>query len=940
MSRGFLFIVISFLGALLASCSGALSHVELAETVPLDTAWRTGVLENGLTYFVRANAQPQSRAEFHLVLKAGSLQESDNQRGLAHFLEHMAFHSTRHFPDGGIVRTASRMGLDFGRDLNALTAADNTEFYLRGVPVSPENIDSCLLILHDWASGLELLDGEIEAERAVVREEWRSTQTPSMRIYDQSLEEMYPGSRYGKRLPIGTLEVIDSFRPDDLRKFYTDWYRPDLQTVVAIGDFDPVVMEGMIRERFSDIPMPMGVPAYQDTGVPDNEFPITVVKSDPEQEKPELVAHFKQDILSAGEQGSGYRYYYGFLHRLIINMLNDRLSERMLDADCPFSDAWTGYGMYQVSRTKDAFNVHVDLCQGKESESFEAAMKEVERARRYGFLESEFRRQKKELTSQLDAGHESAGRLTSGDYFQNCRNHILLNHPLVSEPVEYALRKRILSALTLGEVNGCLRRITENVRKNFVVYCRLPDDVQGGEWDFSGVLERLRDCALEPYRDTFRDGPLVRNLPPRGRVIMECDAAFGYREWMLSNGSRVYWKNTGLDEGEILMRAVSYGGESYVSDEDWHTAKVFNEITSHIGLGGFTSLDLRKVLMGHQANISLSLGPTVESISGSAAPGDLKTLMEMAYLCFEEPTDDPEGYALALRELQEEEKEGRGTPYYDFSDTVLVHYYDQDPRGWRIDESDLDRVNFEDYKRMYRKRFSSAGDFDFIFTGDIDEKELRELTEVYLASMPCVSERERLDLSRNPREFTGKSTVSMRHAMETPQSYVQQFWRREVSVTVRDEIMASLLSHIVNERLNGEIRERKGLTYGVEFSCDANWLYNETSMSLYAECTPGKSREVTEAVRRCLDQVVRNGVSFQELGDARLLALKNWRDRLRSGSYWQGAIYNKVLWGMDTHTDYEKHLESITLDEINRFFRECLADSPNALTVIMDPNER
>lgn len=929
------------LAILLGAChSGGLSEAELREVIPVDSAWRCGTLENGLTYYIRHNEEPKDRVDFYLLLQVGSLQETESQRGLAHFLEHMAFNGSRHFKKEEIVKYAMGIGLDYGRDLNASTGVDNTEFYLRKVPVRESSIDSCLLVLRDWTDGLLLEDKEIEKERSIVHEEWRNSQSPSMRIYEQNLQQLYPGSLYGERLPIGKMEVIDNFNPDELRKFYHDWYRSDLQTIVVIGDIDVDQMEEKILAQFGDVKKSANVPEYHDTEVPDTDEPIYIINKDKEQETSDLTVMFKQDILPKEKWGTMAALEQANLTDILTSLLNARLMEFAQEPDCPYLQYSSRYGMYQISRTKDAFSVLIAPKQGQEVQALERVMQEVERIRRYGFTQTEWDRQIEEELSEWDDFLANSKRLTNGDYYQACRNRILLGSAMATPSVKYEANRRILASLSVKQANRLFKKLTESITRNFVVMASFPDDdsvrVPTRE-ELQEAVSRARKAKLQAYDDQFRSGSLVEKLPKKGSVVKEESAEFGYTLWTLSNGARVYFKKTDFGDSEILMNSFSYGGDAYIDDSDWHTEKIFNDVASSIGLGDFKTVELSKSLMGKQVGVSLGLGELTEYVKGNCAPEDLKTLMEMVYLCFQEPTEDLDAYNQLMVTLKEDIKASQGKPEQDYSDSINIHYSAGDMRGWRLDENDLKKVSFKDFKKMYAKRFNSASDFDFIFTGSIDEDELREVVETYLASMPKVEKRETMDISRKVRKYEGNETVRFLHDMESPQAYVMMNWWKQVPVSSKDIVLAELLTNIISQRLHDKIREEQGLAYSVSFSCSADHVYHETSMDLYCECKPEQVNALLSTVRSNLNGIARYGVNNTEIKQTKQLLLKDYEEGLRSNSYWQWALYEKKAWGIDVHTDYVENLENITKEDLRKFFKNNLLDTPNVLSVIMEP---
>ena len=925
--------------ALLALCFAAPAAAQIAP-MPMDTAIRYGHLPSGLTYYIRHNSLPVNRAFFYIAQKVGSVQEDDSQRGLAHFLEHMCFNGSKHFPGNGIISFCERIGVKFGRDINAYTSTDETVYNIDNVPVSSTNVDSCLLILRDWAGELLLDPKEIDKERGVIHEEWRLRSSAMQRILERQLPQLYPGSKYGHRMPIGLLSVIDSFRPSTLRAYYEKWYRPDLQSIVVVGDFNVDEMEQKIKSTFADLKMPANAAPYQTYPVPDDPKPIYIVDKDKELTAGNIIVMYRHDPLPDSLKETVVAIGNTYIQSLISSALNGRLAEVARLADCPFDDASVDFDGDLLAKTKDAFYLNITPKPGKSSEALETAMQEIERARRYGLTDGELIRAKDDFLSGMEQVYDNRNKQRSPFYVRQYVRHFLEREPLPSIADEYEADKLIAAQVRPQDVNTYFRNAVAHTDTNFVVLAVFPDK-EGVSLPtipaLQGAVAEACKAKLDPYVDKVKAGNLVDSLRAPGRITKTEKAPFGYTCLRLSNGARVYYKATDFNDSQIICNAFSFGGWQKTADKDLSDDKVFDYVMNSTGLGRFSATDLEKKLAGKQVSTRVSLNYASETISGNAAPKDLRTLFEMLYLHFSGPSNDPDGYQNVISSLRTQLENAAKRPETAFSDSVEATMYDHNPIERRISLSDLDKVSYDNIRRIYSERFASPGDFDFFFTGNINADSLRLFAEKYIASLPACKKREprsRQDIASHSGEIVNRFTRSM----ETPKTYIFLAYNGYDKYSLKKDIVSDMCGQILRKIYTRTIREEAGISYAVQADASYNYSTRDAYMlEVICPVKPAKADSALLLIRQGLEQVAAAGPDAKDLEDVKKYELKAYADRQLSNGYWSRLINSMVCYGQDGQTDYVKTVNSVTPDDIRSFLRDTAMKQNNKVTVIMMP---
>lgn len=910
--------------------------------LPMDKAVRYGKLPNGLTYYIRHNALPENRANFYIAQKVGSVQEEDNQRGLAHFLEHMCFNGTDNFPDDRLLKYCEGIGVKFGLNLNAYTSTDETVYNIDDVPVTENNVDSCLLILRDWADGLTLATKEIDKERGVIHEEWRMRSSASSRIFERNLPALYPGSRYGYRYPIGTMEVIDNFKPEELRAYYEKWYRPDLQGVIVVGDIDVEKVEAKIKALFSPIVMPENAAAYEHYPVPATSEPIYIIDKDKEQARAIIQVMFKDDPLPEELKNTPMFLAANYMNSVAASILNARLGEISQKPECPFIGAGGQDDNYMISKTMDAFTVGILPKPGKDAEALQAVMEEIERINRFGFTATEIIRAREEFLSGMERIYDNREKQKNSFYVPQYVRHFLEGDPIPDIETEYNTYKMLAPNIPAEAISAVFKEYTASTDTNFVCLAMYPekeDVVVPTVEQFKNAVAAAKAAQLEAYVDNVKDEPLVPQLPKAVKIKKENAADFGYTCWTLGNGARVFFKKTDYNDAEILFSATSFGGQSLIPAKEHINASLLENVIGSTGLGNFTSTELEKKLAGKQASVKVSLGEITDNLSGSSTPKDLRTLFELIYLRFQKPANDVDGYNNTIAYLKTALENADKQPMTAFSDSISATIFGHNPLKKRLHVEDLAQANYETIRQLYSERFQSAGDFDFFFTGAIDIDSLRAFTEQYIAPLPGLKKRESYK-DRKLYPVEGSVNNHFKRSMETPQAILIQVWNGDLKYNMKNAVVLNALGEILTQRYLKSIREDAGAAYSVGASGGAEFGVRDMYMlQIYCPFKPALRDSVLLLMQEAIDDIAKNGVTSEELDKVKKFEIKNYADNQRKNSYWQGLISTKVRWSKDEQTGYEDTVNGISSDDIRQFVNGVMLKQKNCITVSMLPTD-
>ena len=820
----------------------------LDATVPLDPAVRHGVLNNGLSYYIRANGRPEKRAELRLVVDAGSILETDEQRGLAHFVEHMAFNGTKRFEKQELVNYVERIGMRFGPDLNAYTSFDET-VYMLDVPTDDAKIvDTAFQILGDWASAVSFDEAEIDKERGVVVEEWRLGRNAGQRISDKQVPLVFHGSKYAERLPIGIKEVLEKAPPEQLRRFYRDWYRPDLMAVIAVGDFDPAQIETLIRREFEGLPKPVSAPPRTEYSIPDHAQTLTSVATDPEASWISVEVDFKRPPVEYRTVGDMRQ---SLVDHLYDSMLNARLGELAREANPPYQMAYAGAG--PLGRSKSAYRMHAQVNSGGVERALTTLLTEAKRVERHGFTETELARAKTNALRSIDRQYEDREKLDSERFIWQFVKHFLEDRPAPSIEWSRDLYHQHLPGITLAEVNARAGQwITE---ANRVILVSGPDKKEAAIPDEARLLAVFEDAnrlEVTPWVDRVRDEPLVAREPKGGKVIEETKYAdVGVTRWKLSNGAVVLLKPTDFKNDEVLIRGWSPGGRSLSSEAIDVSARISAQAVNQMGAGNFDPTELRKALTGKAAFVSPFIAELNEGIQGSASPKDLETAFQLLYLRFTGARKDEKAFSSAMSTLRGQLEQREAAPEYWFSKKMNETLTLDHPRRRTMTAADLASADLDRALAFYRDRFADASDFEFTIVGSFDLASIRPLVEKWIGGLPSTGRRETWR-DFGVKEPAGVQKVKMERGI-APRSTVRLVFHGDAKWGLDESHQLQSLADILRIRLREELREDRGGVYGVGVGGGlTRWPEEEYSFNISFSADPARVDELVAAV---LDEI-------------------------------------------------------------------------------------
>ncbi|HBG25444.1 MAG TPA: peptidase M16 [Rikenellaceae bacterium] len=906
--------------------------------LPLDPKVKSGKLDNGLTYFIMKNAEPKGQAEFFIAQKVGAILENDKQRGLAHFLEHMAFNGTKNFPDNKVISYLETIGVKFGANLNAYTAVDQTVYNISAVPVTRQGIiDSCLLILHDWACAINLNEKDIDKERGVIREELRTRSNAQMRMIEAILPEIMPGSKYAHRLPAGLVEVIDNFTYSELREYYKKWYRPDLQGIIVVGDIDPEAIEKQIIKLFGAIPKAVNPAPREIFEVPNTKEPLISVASDVEATSSSIMLMYKHDVLPKEFRPTAVSLVYGYMNSMVTSMLNSRLSEIAQKANSPFTSASSNYGDFITSNTKSTFGISAGAREGELETAFKAIVEEAEKVKRFGFTASEYERAKANFNSRLEQIYKEREKLNSGFYIDQILNHFLTGEAMPGVEMEYTLMQQIIPSIPIEQLNTYAKSLP--VEENVVVAVMMPKK-EGlaipTKEALLDVYNKTRASQIEAYKETVSNEPLISKAPVAGKIVSEVnDAMSNSIVWTLSNGATVVIKKTDFKEDQILFNASSRGGFSLFDIKDNINTKVISEVASVGGFGNFSATDLRKVLAGKNVNLQTAITLTTEALNGSSAPKDIETFMQLVYLNFTSLRSDPEAYQALLGRMRAQLKNAAANPMTAFTDTLQATLYNNSPYAKRLSVEMLDKIDYARTLELAKGRFANAADFTFVFVGNVDAVTLRPLVETYIASLPGSKGKKEDWKNVGMVPVKGKVVKHFDREMQTPKATVYTIFSGKTPYSVENLIMSNMTKQVFEQVFTRTIREEEQGTYGVGVNMSLSTYPTENFTFLFGFDTDVALKErLLARAHKEIANVIQNGVTTEDFNKIIEFMNKNYTQNLRENSYWLNTISNRYLIGKDLHTTYEAALKAMTPAKLHEYIKSVLSQG-NQFEIIM-----
>jgi zinc protease len=908
--------------------------------LPLDPAVKYGVLDNGLTYYIRANGEPKNRASFYMIQNVGAILEEDHQNGLAHFLEHMAFNGTENFPGKGILNTLERHGVAFGKNINAYTSQDETVYNLSEVPVNrPGLMDTCLLVLNDWSDFLLLSEEEIDAERGVIAEEWRTRRNADFRVYRESLPYIYNNSKYAQRDIIGDIDVIRNFKYDEIRDFYHNWYRTDLQAIAVVGDFDADEMENKVLALFSKIPAVENPKERYEVKIPDNEEPIFGLVTDREADQSIISIYIREHIEQTGiENAEQLRNDY--IKRLFNRMMSQRISELLQKGDPPFV---TGNILRSsLTRNSDVTLIRAIAKTNEEDLALRKILEEAERAKRYGFAPGELDRAKSHFLNMQESRVKEKDKITNDQYARQYRAHYLEKTAYLDVEVELELMRVLFSTITPDDFMLLVPDWFS--QKNNVVVISGPEseDVRHlSEQEALDLLQASASMEVEPYEDVELAASLISDEPVAGSVIAEKSIpGLDAEEWTLTNGARVVYRFADYEKDNIGFRAYSAGGSSLYEREYLPSVDMLSSFVPMYGVAEYDQATLQKMLTGKTVQLSLELNELSEGFSGSASPKDFETLMQLIHLRVSTPRFDQEAHqAIKSRYLALMENMSNN-PQKIMNDSLTMILSGYHPRTMIMDKDYIQDVELEKIEQVYLERYSDASDFIFFFVGNIQKEELMPFVEKYIASLPSAGVREKW-VDRGVREPEGLVEKEIELSLSVPKSTSIVVLNNGMKYTPENLVIMRIISGILDLRFVETIREEEGGTYGVMANTSmSRFPVEKATVFIMFDTDPEKVDYLKGLVHKELEQLVKNGPSQKDLSKTVENLLKEREQNREHNSYWMNALYNLYLHGYnpDDPANYEDIVRSVTTKDVKKLMKKFYR-KVNMVDLVFNPAE-
>lgn len=914
--------------------------------LPVDKNVRIGQLDNGLTYYIRHNKLPENRAEFYIAQKVGSILEEPQQRGLAHFLEHMAFNGTKNFPGDdkglGVIPWCETVGIKFGTNLNAYTSIDETVYNISNAPIDRTGVlDSCLLILHDWSNYILLKDDEIDKERGVIREEWRSRNSGMLRVYTDLLPTIYQGDKYADCMPIGSIDVINNFPYKDIRDYYHKWYRPDLQGIVIVGDIDVDTVEAKLKAVFADVQKPVNPAERTYYPVTDNKEPIVAIGTDKEVDDPSIEIYFKQDATPDSEKNNVGYLASQYMTSMISSMLNARLSELVQSANPPFTRASSYYSDFFVAKTKEAFA----LSASSKADGIETALKtllqETERARRFGFTESEYARARANYLQSLESAYNEREKTKHGSYVREYVQNFLNGEPIPGIEAEYAMMNQLAPNIPLQAMNMIMQQLVPDSNQVVIIAGSAKESLKyPTKEEVINLLKGMKDLDLQAYVDKVSDEPLMKEAPKGGKIISEKEGdIYGSTKLVLSNGVTVYVKKTDFKADEIRMKGTSLGGKSIFPDKDALNFAVMDNVIAVGGLGNFSQVDLTKVLAGKKVSVNAGLGATTENVFGTCSPKDFETMMQLTYLTFTAPRKDAEAFESFKNRMKAQLESAQANPLSSINDSLQKAMYNNHPRVVMMKPEMVDQIDYDRILEMYNDRFKDASDFTFYFVGNIDLETAKPLIAEYLGALPAINRKETFkDTKMSIRKGVYKNEYAKEQ--QTPTATIVFLYSGKAPYTLKNDILLSFATQVLDMVYTEEVREKEGGTYGVNCFGDLQkYPKEQLLLQIVFQTDPAKKDKLAGIVVDELKKLAAEGPSDVHLQKVKEYMLKKYADNQKENGYWMNNLNDYFYYGMDMTEGYTDIVNSITAKDIQKFVSDLLKQGNEIEVTMTVPNK-
>ncbi|MCL5027655.1 MAG: insulinase family protein [Bacteroidetes bacterium] len=870
-------------------------QANLDEQIALDNKVTFGKLSNGMTYYLRPNKKPEHRASLRLVVNAGSILEDDDQQGLAHFVEHMGFNGTKNFKKHELIDYLESIGMKFGPEVNAYTSFDETVYMIEVPTDSIQTVEKGLQILGEWAHNVAFEDDEIDKERGVIVEEWRLGRGAWARMRDKQFPILFKNSQYAVRNTIGNKEIIENFKHDVLRRFYKDWYRPDLMAVVAVGDFDKDWMEKTIKDHFSKIPDPQAERERKIYPVPDNTETLYAIATDPEATQNNIGIYYKMEIQPEKTLGD---YRRTLIENLYNSMLNSRFQELAQKADPPFIYAMSGNGRF--IRSSDVYYLGAMVKDNGIELGLETILREGERVKQFGFTQSELDREKKSMLSRLEQMYNERDKTESSRIINEYVRNFLQDEPSPGIEYEFEMSKQLLPGIKLEEINQLTSKFMPD--KNRVVMLNAPEKkgvLIPDEKELSKVIAKVSGEKLTAYEDKVSTQPLVDKIPAGSKVVSEKEIPdLKITEWQLKNGVKVVLKSTDFKNDEVNFQATSPGGTSLASDDAYIPASTASDLVSQSGVGNFDMISLQKMLAGKVVRVYPYLGELSEGLKGSASPKDLETMFQLIYLYFTSPRTDSSAFQSYQSKMKSYLVNRNLSPNAAFQDTLELTLAQYNSRRYPWTEKTLDKMDLGKSIQIYKDRFADASDFTFVFVGNFDKGKIKPLIETYIGGLPSINRKENWkDLNINPPK--GVIAKDVKKGIE-PKSMVNLTFTGPYEWGYQNNFDLYSMRNVLDIKLREIIREEKGGTYGVWVSSTGQkYPDQEYNISITFGCSPARVNELVDAVLQTIDSLKTTPVDDIYITKVKETQKRSREVDLKDNNFWLNTLQRYYFYDMD-----------------------------------------
>lgn len=906
-------------------------------TIPLRKDVVHGTLNNGMQYFILHNEWPKDRADFYFVQNVGAILEDDNQNGLAHFLEHMAFNGTEHFKGKGIINMLAKQGVTFGRDINAYTAHDETVYNLSNVPVkNPVLLDSCLYVLHDWSGFLSLKDTEIDAERGVIREEWRTRRNADLRIGSQLEPVIYNGSKYAKRDVLGDMDLIEHFKYKQLRDYYKKWYQPNHQAVIIVGDIDPAKIEQQVKKIMGSIPIASNPAERTYESIPDNDKLMYKLALDKEAQKTSISLNFKKNKPLVQDLAT---FENSIAEQLALQMMNNRFREYTVNNETALLGAGLSYS--GLTRLTSFFTLTVNPKNGRLLEAFEQAYTEYERAIQNGFTKEELDRVKENMYTGYENQLKNKDKISNENWASQLQNYFLEASPVMSLEDEVEFVKQTLAKTDVNEINKVFRALP--TEKNQVLTVSGPEKenvTYPTETDYTTVIKKVKQQKLEPYTETLTDADLVKDKLSVKPIVkrFEIKGIKQAKGYILDNGAKVIIYPTTLAQDQILFSAFSPGGISVLPQQDLASSQIATLLAKNSGLGDFKVTDLQKQLSGKTVKVSPYIGEHYEGFSGSAVKKDLETLLQLTYLYFKNPRFETQAYKRIIDYYSDALDNVKENNKQIFGDSIAMLDSNHSKRTFLLSKENLGELKFDKASKIYRERISNASDFTFVFVGNVDESDIEAINK-YLGNIEGNHTQEKF-VDHKTGMAEGSSKQKLIREMSVPKTSIYvHLENRNAVFSEKNQIMAYMISQLLDKRYLDKIREDEGGSYGVQTQSSLSRSPSAVfTLRVSFDCNPEKDNKLLEIVYEQLNAIVKNDVSEKDLSDIKEDLIKSNQQNVKSNNYWLNTITSQLQFEDKflSSDDYVKIIRSISVKDIKKYAGEVLPKA-NRVEVVMQP---